>query len=120
MGYDDIALSHLQFAGDVTFFDEWSIENAKTLLAILQCFKLVSGFKINFEKIKVFGVGVQIKEVDSLARSISCTAASLPFTYLGLPVGLNMSRRKSWDPMVQKIEKRLSNWKANSLSTVVD
>lgn len=106
---DNITLSHLQFVDDSTFYGEWFIENAKSLLAILQCFKMISGLKINYNKSKVFGVGVETEAVALLAGAIGCAAATLPFTYLGLPVDLNMSKRKSWDPVVHKIEKRLSN-----------
>lgn len=57
-----------------------------------------------------------MESVVSLASAIGCSAAILPFIYLGLPVGLNMNRQKSWDSVVQKIEKRLSLWKGKSLS----
>lgn len=96
--YNNTKLSHLQFADDATFYGEWSIENARSLPAILQCFELTAGLKINFEKTKVFGVGVQAESVMALATAIDCSAATLPLTYLGLPVGLNMNRWKSWDP----------------------
>ncbi|GJV17379.1 putative reverse transcriptase domain-containing protein [Tanacetum coccineum] len=43
-------------------------------------------------------------------------AGRTPFTYLGLPVGKDMSRCCSWSEMVDKFTKRLSLWKANSLS----
>lgn len=58
IGYNNIKLSHLQFADDITFYCDWSIENARSLLAILQCFEPTSGIKIKFEKTKVFGVEV--------------------------------------------------------------
>nr|GEZ36761.1 RNA-directed DNA polymerase, eukaryota, reverse transcriptase zinc-binding domain protein [Tanacetum cinerariifolium]GEZ41819.1 RNA-directed DNA polymerase, eukaryota, reverse transcriptase zinc-binding domain protein [Tanacetum cinerariifolium] len=40
----------------------------------------------------------------------------LPFTYLGIPVGSNMSRIKEWNPIIEKFKRRLSKWKANMLS----
>ncbi|GKE32941.1 hypothetical protein Tco_1452263 [Tanacetum coccineum] len=44
--------------------------------------------EVNFEKSRLFGVGVTFGEVDALASSLKCKAASLPFIYLGLPVGV--------------------------------
>lgn len=82
---DNINLSHLQFAGDATFYGEWSTGNARSLLAILKCFDLVSGLKLNLDKTKLFGVGVQMASVSSLTTALGRSAASLPFTYLGLP-----------------------------------
>nr|YP_009380806.1 hypothetical protein AEK19_MT0413 [Utricularia reniformis]ART30679.1 hypothetical protein AEK19_MT0413 [Utricularia reniformis] len=39
----------------------------------------------------------------------------LPFTYLGLPVGAQMSSLKHWKPVVDKFHSVLSSWKASSL-----
>lgn len=100
VGDNKVMLSHLQFADDATFFGVSSSENAKTLMPILQCFEQVSGLKINLQKTKVYGVGVPMDSVIPLATATGCSATNLPFTYLGLPVGLNMSRRKSWEPVV--------------------
>lgn len=50
-----------------------------------------------------------------MAQSLRYTVVTLPFIYLGFLVGSNMSSMKSRDPVV---EKRLSGWKANSLSIV--
>ncbi|GKE31930.1 RNA-directed DNA polymerase, eukaryota, reverse transcriptase zinc-binding domain protein, partial [Tanacetum coccineum] len=45
-----------------------------------------------------------------------CSAASLPFTYIGLPVGCNMRRISSWEDMILKVQKKLSTWKIKLLS----
>ncbi|KAL4576975.1 hypothetical protein LXL04_013076 [Taraxacum kok-saghyz] len=44
------------------------------------------------------------------------TNETLPFTYLGLPVGANMNLKKNWTPVIEKFNSRLSTWKAQSLS----
>nr|GEZ22392.1 RNA-directed DNA polymerase, eukaryota [Tanacetum cinerariifolium] len=36
--------------------------------------------------------------------------------FIGLPIDCNMARIKSWDPIVEKFSKRLSNWRASILS----
>lgn len=36
--------------------------------------------------------------------------------YLGIKVGANMNRIANWDPVVNTFKKRLSKWKANTLS----
>lgn len=35
----------------------------------------------------------------------------LPIKYLGLPLGANPKRIKTWDPVVERMEKRLSVWR---------
>ncbi|GJX26521.1 hypothetical protein Tco_0232817 [Tanacetum coccineum] len=39
-----------------------------------------------------------------------------PFTYLGLPISLNMSRIANWQPLIDRFKARSSGWKANLLS----
>lgn len=85
-------------------------------MAILQNFESASRLKINLHKSCVFGVGVTNQDVEHLAARILCSASSLPFTYLGLPVGANMKRVASWREVEAKMEKRLSVWKQKSLS----
>nr|GEU35820.1 hypothetical protein [Tanacetum cinerariifolium] len=45
----------------------------------------------NYVVYRYYGVGVSISEVDSLVASLGCTFDSIPFIYLGLSVGKNMS-----------------------------
>lgn len=90
--HDGPFISHLQHADDVIFMGSWSIENAKNLIRILRCFELSSGLKVNMLKSKIFGFGVQSCELNLVARSLNCFIDSLPFIYLGLPVGASMAR----------------------------
>ncbi|PWA85531.1 hypothetical protein CTI12_AA147730 [Artemisia annua] len=41
-------------------------------------------------------------EVERLASGTGCSASSLPFNYLGLPVGVNMKNEASWCPVIDK------------------
>ncbi|GKF71593.1 putative RNA-directed DNA polymerase, eukaryota, reverse transcriptase zinc-binding domain protein, partial [Tanacetum coccineum] len=107
---------HLQYADDALILGEWSLVNAKNLSRILTCFHIASGLKVNFNKSKLFGIGVFNHELHSTATSIRCLASQFPCTYLGLPIGANMSRCSNWMPLVERFQKRLSNWKAKSPS----
>ncbi|GJX80170.1 hypothetical protein Tco_0328319, partial [Tanacetum coccineum] len=60
--------------------------------------------------------GVNSDDVRNLASLAGCKSQLLPFIYLGLPVGMNMSRLKGWDPILTKFKNRLSKWKASMLS----
>ncbi|GJR92714.1 RNA-directed DNA polymerase, eukaryota, reverse transcriptase zinc-binding domain protein [Tanacetum coccineum] len=46
---------------------EWSRDNIKCLVSILECFHRVSGLKINYRKSNLFGVGVPSIEVSQAA-----------------------------------------------------
>ncbi|GKB52232.1 RNA-directed DNA polymerase, eukaryota, reverse transcriptase zinc-binding domain protein, partial [Tanacetum coccineum] len=109
-------ISHLLFVDAILFLGEWSRSNIIRLVSLLQCFHDVSGLKINLHKSNLYGIGVNTHEISNLASFTGCTPQRLPFTYLGIPIGSNMSRNKEWNPIIDKFKKRLSKWKANMLS----
>jgi len=41
---------------------------------------------------------------------------SVPFTYLGIPIGANPRRSQTWDPLITKCERKLARWKQRHLS----
>ncbi|XP_076892373.1 uncharacterized protein LOC143544101 [Bidens hawaiensis] len=110
------AISHLLYADDVVFLGEWSVTNAMNLQRILRCFHLASGLKANLEKCSVYGVGVGESEIENMASILHCKPGKFPFRYLGLQVGANMNLIRSWIPIIELVKKRLSIWKARSLS----
>ncbi|XP_021984670.1 uncharacterized protein LOC110880455 [Helianthus annuus] len=110
------SISHLLYADDALFVGEWSEENFHNLARLLRCFHLSSGLKVNFSKSKVFGVGVGNNDVSEMASILGNEKGSLPFSYLGLPVGSNMGLVKNWKPVIDRFEKKLSLWKARTLS----
>ncbi|GJU10022.1 RNA-directed DNA polymerase, eukaryota, reverse transcriptase zinc-binding domain protein [Tanacetum coccineum] len=59
-------------------------------------FYLASSLKINIQKSNVYGIGVLDVDVSSMASNSGCASRSFPFTYLGLPIGSNMSLTSSW------------------------
>ena len=71
---------------------------------------------MNLHKSKVFGIGVTPNEILNCARILGCDSATLPFTYLGVPVGANMTLKKNWSPVLDKVNQKLSVWKAKTLS----
>lgn len=109
-------ISHLLYADDALFLGEWSEDNIKNLSRILHCFHVASGLKVNFNKSRVFGVGVSTHEVTRRARPLGCEPAKLPFNYLGVPVGANMNLIKHWSPVIDKFHAKLSKWKSKTLS----
>ena len=91
MGHNEIPISHLQ-SDDVIFFRKWSLTNLRNLFKILECFRLITGMRINMRKSKLFGVGIREDVIEDWARGAGCKRGKLPFTYLGIPVGASMRR----------------------------
>ncbi|GKA19920.1 RNA-directed DNA polymerase, eukaryota [Tanacetum coccineum] len=111
-----VNLSHMFYADDVVFVGQWCASNITTLIHVLDCFHKASGLRINMSKSKIMGVHVDSERVNTAAMKLGCLVLKTPFTYLGSIVGGNMSRKQSWIETVDKIKKKLSKWKMNTLS----
>lgn len=92
VGRDEVEVNLLQFADDTINFGEETLENVITIKCIMRCFELVSSLKVNFSKISFGAVGVESSEVVKFARLLNCSLLTLPFTYLGMPIGANPRR----------------------------
>lgn len=109
-------VSLLQFADDTIFLGEASMQNTFVVKSILRCFELVSGLKVNFHKSKIAGVCAEENWLRSSVSLLHCKHMGIPFIYLGLPVGGNPRRISFWDPVISKLQARLSRWKGRHLS----
>lgn len=49
------------------------------------------------------------KKLDHLTRTFGCDKGSLPFTYLGLPLGITKPKLDDFLPMINRCEKRLAS-----------
>nr|KAJ0194756.1 hypothetical protein LSAT_V11C700351060 [Lactuca sativa] len=110
-------ISHLFYADDALFVGNWESSNFSNLSRILRCFHASLGLKVNFHKSKVYHIGVPDNEVSTCARILRCDPGAFPLNYLGAPIGKNMSLEHNWKPIVERVNKKLASWKANSLSS---
>jgi hypothetical protein len=113
---DNMQVQMLQFADDTILMGEGTRENLWAIKTLLRSFELVSGLKINFVKSKLYGVNIVPSFMAAGSAFLSCRAESIPFKFLGIPVGANPRRRATWKPVVENMEKRLSTWSSRHLS----
>nr|XP_016462067.1 PREDICTED: uncharacterized protein LOC107785308 [Nicotiana tabacum] len=85
------------------------------LKQVMQWFKIISGLKINLGKCEVFPVG-EVANIDDLSYVLRCKTGSLPTTYLGLPLGASHKDTTVWNPVIERVEKRLAGWQKRYLS----
>ncbi|GKB05965.1 RNA-directed DNA polymerase, eukaryota [Tanacetum coccineum] len=111
-----VNLSHMFYADDAVFVGEWSESNISMLVNVLDCFHRVSGLKINMSKSKIMGVHVDDGKVSRAANKLGCLVLKPPFLYLGSYVGGDMYRLQAWNDIVDRVRRRLSNWKLKMLS----
>ncbi|XP_016168179.1 uncharacterized protein LOC107610679 [Arachis ipaensis] len=116
IGRDSVALSHLQFADDTILFcppEEDTIKNYKRLL---RCFELMSGLSINFEKSSLIPINCEEQWIRNMCQLLGCKGETLPVKYLGIPLGANPRLVKTWKPILDRVEEKLSLWKAKLLN----
>ena len=76
--------------------------------AVLILFEPISGLKVNFTKSQLVGVNVHQSWLTEAALVMRCRVGSLPFVYLGLPIGGNARLLSFWEPLLLRIKSRLS------------
>ena len=80
-------MSHLQFAGDTIIIGDNCWLNVRTICDVLLLLEEVSGLKVNFYKSMVTGVNISPTWLFEAASVFNCRTGSIPFKYLGLPIG---------------------------------
>jgi hypothetical protein len=83
---------------------------------LLVLFENLSGLKVNFSKRQLVGVNVVTSWLSEAAMVLSCKVGSVPFVYLGLPIRGNARRLTFWEPLLNRINSRLSSWNSKHLS----
>ena len=68
------------------------------------------GLKVNVGKSEIVPV-VEVNNLDALAYILQCRVGSLPMKYLGMPLGTSFKIASIWNPILEKMEKKLSGWK---------
>nr|GEX76288.1 RNA-directed DNA polymerase, eukaryota [Tanacetum cinerariifolium] len=112
---NSLTISHLFYADDAVFIGDWSNGNLKGILNILNCFSLLSGMSINLKKSQILSMGISDSVVTMATKDLGCSVMKVPFMYLGVMVGGNMSLVKAWDSTIDKLLKRLSKSDSTTL-----
>lgn len=112
---DGWMISHLQYADDTLIFCDASMESLKNIKSALILFQLASGLQVNFHKSSLMGMNIPESWITYAASSLLCKVGAIPFTYLGLPIGGNPTRIQAWNPVIEKLTKKLTTWKSKML-----
>ncbi len=57
-----------------------------------------------------------VPRIGELMEILGCKVSALPMTYLWLPLGAKFNSTSIWDPILEKMERRLAGWKRLYLS----
>ena len=112
-----LIVSHLLFADDTLIFCDANIDQMLILRMVLIWFEVVSSLKVNLGKSELVSVGA-VHNMDLLVVVLGCKQGSLPMKYLGLPLGAKFKDKSIWNPILEKMERKLAGWKKLYLSKV--
>jgi hypothetical protein len=73
------------------------------------------GLRVNMSKSEMVPIG-EVTNLSYLADILSCRIDTLPMTYLGMPLGSSFKALGVWNPIIEKVERRLAGWKKLYLS----
>ena len=59
----------------------------------------------------MYPLNLFVSECDELSSVLGCKVATLPLTYLGVPINNKSLTDIDWQILIDKIEKRLQSWK---------
>ena len=110
-----VRISHLLFANDNILFCDASREQLLSIRLDLSCFQAFTKLKVNVGKSEIVPVG-DVGSIGALANILHCRVGSLPMKYLGMPLGTPYKIASIWNPILEKMEKKLSGWKPLYLS----
>ena len=110
-----VMVSHLLFADDTLIFCDAEPSQITNLRTILTRFEEVLRLHINLGKSELVLVGA-VHNLEDLVGLLGCGQSSLPLKYLGLPLGAKFKDLSVWNPILERMEKRLAGWKRMYLS----
>ena len=79
-----------------------------TLKCLLRTFSNSTRLHVNFQKSFLVSINVSARKSSLLTQTFGCEVGSMPFTYLGLPLGTTRPTVQEFSPLLTKIERRLS------------
>jgi hypothetical protein len=97
----------LQFADDTLIIMEGCATQLLFLKSVLNTYAASTGLKVNFSKSMMVPINTDTSKMELLSQTFGCSIGAMPFTYLGLPLGLTKPTVAECLPLISKCERRL-------------
>jgi hypothetical protein len=99
----------VQYADDTLMVMQADARQLFFLKALLNSFAESTGLKVNYRKSQMIAINVNQEKTQQLANTFGCDIGTMPFTYLGLPMGTTKPRMENLTPTMDRILRRLSS-----------
>jgi hypothetical protein len=98
----------VQYADDTILILSAEMDQILALKEILHKFSLSTGLTVNYHKSLIVPINVSDEDTAMLAAAMGCQIGTMPFPYLGLPLGTTKPSIQDLLPMVESVERRLT------------
>ena len=98
----------VQYADDTLLSMQADARQLIFLKLLFSSFADSTGLKVNYRKSQMLPINVSPEKMEHLAQTFGCAIGTLPFTYLGLPMGTTKPKMEDLTPMMNRVERRLS------------
>jgi len=98
----------VQYADDTLLLLQADAKQLFFLKALLHSFAISTGLHVNYRKSHMYPIHITQEKLSHLAAMFGCDVGSMPFTYLGLPMGTTKPKFEDLTPMMDRVERRLS------------
>ena len=92
----------------LSFFSRASLETLKLILLV---FGRLPRLRINLNKRTLFYININQDQISRMALMLDCSVSDWPLTYLGLPLGGESKSSSFWDSVIDRVFRRLDEWK---------
>lgn len=107
---------HLLYADDIMFFLKAIKKSLRRLQCLLNLYQDSSGQSINLQKSQLFVSKGARRRANMIADLLSIPLATLPSTYLGVPLFYGSPRHRFFTKILDCFRSRLARWKLRCLS----
>jgi len=98
----------VQYADDTLLSMQADARQLIFLKLLFSSFADSTGLKVNYRKSQMLPINVSPEKMEHLAQTFGCAIGTLPFTYLGLPMGTTKPKMEDLTLMMNRVERRLS------------
>jgi hypothetical protein len=98
----------VQYADDTIIMLPAEVEQLQVLKEVLAEYTAFTGLKVNYHKSSLIPINISQLESEALSAQIQCNIASMPFPYLGIPMGTTKPTIRDLSPLTDRIERRLT------------
>ena len=97
----------VQYADDTILIMQANVSQTSHLKHLLALFTQSTGLVVNYLKSSMIPINVFASKMHDLSSAFGCQIGSMPFTYLGLPMGTTKPTMEDLTPLMDRVERRL-------------